>query len=408
MKFIQKNIDALTLPRGKDDHLEWDSDFPGFGIRLRQGGSKDFILQYKLGDKQRRIKLGSARTLKLDQARKIAAELRARIHLGFDPAGERGERRARAAETVGAVLQIYLPAKRAKLKRRTYVEIERHLLKHAKSLHELQLVAVDRRTIATKLAAVASSSGPVAADRVRASLSAFFAWAVRRGLVLSNPVVGTERSGEGGPRDRVLDRTELWAIWHALEDSDYGAILKLLILTGQRREEIAGLRRSEIDFDAGLIRLPPERTKNKRSHAIPIGAAILAILQSRPRRSNPDGTVRDLIFGSGNNGYSGWSKSKSILDQRLENLTGKRAVPWRLHDIRRTVATGMADIGIQPHVIEAVLNHVSGHKAGVAGIYNRSMYAAEKASALTRWAEHLMAIVEERERKVIPLRAEDA
>ncbi len=155
-------------------------------------------------------------------------------------------------------------------------------------------------------------------------------------------------------------------------------------MTGQRRDEIGSLRWDEIDFDAALISLPPKRTKNRREHQIPLAPAGLAVLKKRQR-------VRDHVFGKRANGYQGWSASKAPLDQRLS------IADWRLHDLRRTVSTIMHDaLGIAPHVVEAVLNHVSGHKLGVAGVYNRARYEAQKRHALNAWADHLLALVESR------------
>jgi integrase len=213
-----------------------------------------------------------------------------------------------------------------------------------------------------------------------------YAWAIGEGLCETNPVDGTNKADEGKSRDRVLSDAELAAIWNASTDTDYGRIVKLLMLTAQRRDEIASLRWTEIEgeTDPALIALPAERTKNSRAHDVPLSAAAMDVLASVVVRNG-----RDLMFGEGEGGYSGWSRSKERLDEKL----GKAVKPWTLHDLRRTAATRMADIGVQPHVIEAVLNHVSGHKGGVAGIYNRSIYAAEKRAALDLWASHVMVAV---------------
>jgi integrase len=208
-----------------------------------------------------------------------------------------------------------------------------------------------------------------------------FTWAMREGLALSNPVANTNRREERA-RDRVLSADELHKIWRALRDDDSGTIVKLLMLTGQRANEIAGLRWDEIDFQRGLISLPGTRTKNKRPHDIPISPTVVSLLQSRVR------TDRDSVFGRLSGPFSGWSATKAALDERTGPLKH-----WVIHDLRRSVATGMADIGIQPHIIEAVLNHVSGHKGGIAGIYNRAQYSTEKAQALARWDEHLRVLV---------------
>jgi integrase len=203
-----------------------------------------------------------------------------------------------------------------------------------------------------------------------------FAWAIGEGLCEVNPVIGTNTLDEK-PRERVLSDMELAAIWKACPDADYGRIVKLLMLTGQRREEIGALRWAEIDLNERQITLAGERTKNGVEHRIPLSDDAMKVLQ---------GVIahRDLVFGArGNNGFANWHEGKTALD----NACGVKN--WTLHDLRRTAATRMADIGVQPHIIEAVLNHVSGHKAGVAGIYNRSSYSTEKRDALERWANHL-------------------
>jgi integrase len=216
--------------------------------------------------------------------------------------------------------------------------------------------------------------------------------AMGEGLAAANPVINTSRRKEE-TRDRVLSGTELRTIWQALDNDDYGVIVKLLMLTGQRANEIAGLRWSEVDLRRSLISLPSERTKNGKPHDIAISDTARSLLEAREM------TGRDLIFGRGDGPFSGWSKAKAELGARTGGLKH-----WTIHDVRRSVATGMADIGIQPHVIEAVLNHVSGHKGGIAGIYNRAQYSAEKAQALARWDEHVGRIVRGARDKVVNLR----
>ena len=187
----------------------------------------------------------------------------------------------------------------------------------------------------------------------------------------------------------MLKDPELRLLWQALNGGQYATIIKLLMLTAQRVNEIAGLRWSEIDFDRGAISLPAERTKNARAHEIPMAPTLRALLQAQPKI---DG--RDLVFGKPGGGpFSGLSRCKERLDAGIAELNnGQPLAPWVHHDLRRSAATGMADIGIQPHIIEAVLNHVSGHKGGIAGIYNRAAYSAEKAQALARWDEHIASV----------------
>jgi integrase len=318
-----------------------------------------------------------------------------------DPFSDKAEAKAGAAKTFKASAAEYLEHQRVRLRPRSYPDLDRHLTKHAKNLHELQLAKITRRDIAPVITSVAKNSGEVTANRVRTSLLSFFSWAMTQGLVDTNPVIGTARNKEHS-RTRVLEPAELGLIWYALGDDHFGAIIKLLALTGQRAGEIAGLRWSEIHDD--MIVLPADRTKNHRAHVVPLSAPASEIIKAQPRRTTPSGEPRNLIFGLAGGAFSGWSNSKEKLEARIAEATGKTLPHWTPHDLRRTAATGMAELGVQPHVIEAVLNHVSGHKAGVAGVYNRSSYEREKRQALDLWAEHLTAIVEGRESNVTTLR----
>jgi integrase len=414
MKLTAKSIAGLELPAGKRDHIEFDDDIPGFGLRLREGGSRVWIYQYKLGSKQRRIALAKVAALKPEKARDLAGELHAKVRLGGDPAAQKAEGKARAADSLEGLIRRYLQHRQHELRPRSLVEVTRHLEVYAKPLHKLPLTTIDRRAVAERLSDVAKNSGAVTANRVRASLGTMFTWAAREGLAESNPVANTNKHEEKS-RDRVLSYGELALIWNALEDDDYGAVIKLLMLTGQRANEIAGLRWSEVLDD--MIDLPGERTKNGRSHFVPLSAPARAILDAQPRRRNPDGRPRELVFGSGSGPFSGWSNCKERLDARIREM--QRAVAekagrdsedikplphWVPHDLRRTMVTKMADdLKVLPHVIEATINHVSGHKGGVAGIYNKATYLAERNQALAMWGEHLLTAIEGRQRKVVPL-----
>ena len=183
MKLTQKTIAALALPEGKTETIVFDEDLAGFGVRVRAGGTRSWIYQYKIGNQNRRITLGSLAALTPARARETAGDLHAAVRLGRDPAGEKTEGRARAAETMGAVAQSYLTYQSGHLRPRSYVEVERHLLRYCKPLHGLQLAKIDRRTVAARISDVASNSGAATANRVRASLVGIFSWAMRQGLL---------------------------------------------------------------------------------------------------------------------------------------------------------------------------------------------------------------------------------
>jgi integrase len=346
----------------------------------------------------RRVTLGSTSQLTADAARTKASRILLEVRTGTDPQADRFEAIAKAGDTFRATAERYLTRQKTVLREKSYTAIERYLLTHFAPLHRLPLARIDRRTIAERLSEIAITSGPAAANRARATLSAFFTWATKEGLVDSNPVIATNRHGANKPRERVLTMGEIAEIWRASGEEPYGSIVKLLILTGQRRTEIGSLRWSEIDFVTGLIRLPGERCKNHRPHDIPLSDPAMQMLQATPR-------VGEFVFGTTPIGFSPYADAKHDLDERIAIARGPEPMPpWVLHDLRRSVATHMAEIGVQPHIVEAVLNHISGHKSGVAGIYNRATYAEEKRQALCRWADHLMTVIEGRPLSVVPTR----
>lgn len=401
MKLTAAEVRKLCLEGGANEAIVFDDDIRGFGVRLRAGGSRTFIYQYKVGAKHRRLTLGSVQAIDFGAAREAAKDMYAKVRLGGDPAGEKKHARAKATETFDAIVKLYLEHQKLQLRPTSYVNLKHHLNAHAKALHRLQLEKITKRDVAACVATIKTNSGIVISNRVRSSLSGFFSWAMGEGLLENNPVVGTNRSEEKS-RDRVLNFAELRLIWNALPDDHYGAIIKLLMLTGQRAGEIAGLRWSEIKENAFV--LPPHRTKNKSEHLVSLSEPARDIIAAQPKRTAPDGKPRDLIFGYSNGPFSGWSGCKKALDARIAETAEKPLPHWTVHDLRRTFATHAAGIGIQPHIIEAVLNHISGHKSGVAGIYNRATYEPEKRMALDRWAEHLIAVVADRESNVTSLK----
>jgi integrase len=389
MNLTVSTIAALKLEPGEVDRIWFDNALPGFGYRLRASGVATWIYQYKgAGRKTRRLTLGRATAIKPAKAREEASELYAKVRLGGDPLREKHSQRAKDAQTFAALSERYLAVQQNSLRPRSFAEVRRHIQKHAVRLQNLPVDTVDRRIIAELLSSIESNAGAVTANRAASSLSAMYGWAMREGLVDANPVIHTNRRPEKS-RERVLGDAELATIWRALGDGAYDAIVKLLTLSGQRVSEIAGLRWSEVNLSTRTISLPGERTKNHRPHDVPISETMLAILQAQPKRG-------ELVFGRGAGPFGAMGQGKAALDGRLIQQTGIAIPSWTHHDLRRTAATRMADIGVPPHIIEAVLNHVSGHKGGVAGIYNRSVYAAEKADALARWDDHIRLIAAHR------------
>ncbi|PVE23642.1 site-specific integrase [Microvirga sp. KLBC 81] len=387
MRLTKPNVAKLELPAGKAEAIVFDDALRGFGVRIRAGGKRTWIVQYRVGTKQRRITLGTVEALDPDRARKVAKDVLSRAQLGSDPQIEKAEARARASLTTGMVVQRYLEVAAQRQRERSFSATRRYLTQLWAPLHEIPISHVKRAMVAVRLTEIARDHGPVTANRARQSLSTFFGWAMREGLTEANPVTATNQAAEEKSRERVLSDDELAAIWRACPDDNFGAIVRLLMLTGQRRDEVGGLRRSEIDLNRALWSLPPHRTKNGRPHEVPLSAPALAIITAAMAASN-----RTVLFGYEERPFSGWSSAKAALEKRLKEAATPIA-EWRLHDLRRTAATRMADMGTLPHVIEAILNHASGHKAGIAGVYNRAVYAKEKREALDVWADHVLAIV---------------
>jgi integrase len=329
----------------------WSKEIPGFGVR-KQLRTPVFVLRKK----GRQIVLGQWPLMSVDEARDVAID---RL---------RGSQPITSDSRFSDVADKYLAA--GEWRRRG--EIERHLLEDCRPFGPLRLSSIDRQAISALLGEIEKRGGATR-NKVRASLSALWSYAIAEGLAESNPVTGT-RKAEERSRDRVLSQAEIRTLWRGLPSGRFGDIVRLLLLTAQRRSEIAELRRSEITLgDAPVILLPAERTKANREHTVPLAPQAISILE--PYLAN--GGV--LIFKNG----LAFSRHKAELDREL-------GLAFRLHDLRRTAATGMAEwLNVPPHIISAVLNHA---KPGVQGIYNRAIYQREMREALTRWADYVEAL----------------
>jgi integrase len=402
MKFTSKSVKSFSVPKGKTDHIEFDDALPGFGIRFRNGKAT-WVYQWSRGSgvtrSTKRMTIGKFPALPLEQARKQAAEWDSRVTLGYDPASEKRERIEDSADTFGNLVTDYIAAQESKLTATMVSELRRYLTVYAAPLHRLPVKKVNLKILAKLLDDFAKGDGintgrprkGTTVNRMRSAVSACFQWAMKKGRAESNPVLLTEQMEEVS-RKRFLSDDEIKIVWDNAGDDDYGSIVRLLILTGQRRDEISELRWNEVKLDLNVISLPPERVKNDQEHDIPMSPAMRSIIAARPRN---DGVVFAPI--------TSWSRRKLRLDAEITEKLGKPLAPWTLHDLRRTAATGMADIGIQPHVVEAVLNHISGSKRGVAGVYNRSTYAPEKKRALNKWADRVQDIISGKPSNVRPI-----
>ena len=394
MRLDARTAATLTLPTGKTDVIHFDSGLAGFGLRIRAGAGgkllRTWVFQYRCDGAQRRMRIGSADVMGFEAARQAAKKALGAVANGRDPQGKKDDDKDKLTLRKG--VDQFLAVKQNELRPNTIFETTRYLTgEYFEALHDKPLDAIKRADVATRIVAIAQKSGSATAYLARAKLSGFFSWALTMGMVEASPVVGAYTPPKNKPRERVLSDIELAAIWRAAGEDAFGKIIKLMILTACRREEIGGMAWGEFKADGTEWTLPVERSKNKRAHTLPVMPMMRSIIDTMPRLAG-----RDLLFGERSpNGFTSWDAHKTELDQR-SGVAG-----WELRDIRRSVATKMADLGIQPHIIEQILNHQSGHKAGPAGIYNRSSYEREVKAALALWEDHIRALIEGGERKVV-------
>jgi integrase len=405
MKLDAKTVAGLELPDGKDDYIWFDGSLSGFGYRLRRRQRDGrvratWVAQYRANGRTRRAMNTPVEKLKPAEAYEAARRILARVALGGDPQAEKATKRLEAARTLRSGIDAYLEARRPELRPGSLRIAKLYLTgPYFRPLHGASVSEISHPDIAARISAIERAHGSLTAAAARRAVSTFFGWAMAEGLLGRNPVnpvIGTRKPADPQPREHVLLDEELVAIWLACQDDDYGRIVRLLILLAARPQEIGGMRfGSELDLDAGIWSLPAERSKNHRAHRIVLSVAALEILQHVPQQVS-----REHLFGSRGRGFNAWGNGKRMLDARL----GASVRPWQLRDVRRTVATRLGDLGVQPHIIEAVLNHQSGHRRGVAGIYNRSPYEREVTAALSMWSECVLALVEGRGSKIVPLR----
>jgi integrase len=400
-KLVEGFADSIVVPAGKRDVMVFDDGHkdavPGFGIRKFASGKSSYIVKYAVAGQPRRQALGAVSRGNLKAMRLLASEVRARARLGQDLIAERRTaERAPGKKTIGSLIPTYLDVKRSELRPRSFKEVERHLLKGWRSIHQTPIGALTRADVVRVVDDLEERSGKVAADRARISLSTLLSWAIDRGHCDANPASDVKPRAGKSERSRVLSDTELAEIWRACRDDDHGRIVRLLMLSGQRKTEIGSLSRGEIDFARAQIELPGTRTRNGRPHIVPLSDAAKSIIGAALGRD----AKRQLVFGTGVGGFTGWSKAKRELDERIADARRKGRVtkpmpPWVIHDLRRSFVTHMNDRGIAPpHVVEAVVNHVSGHLAGVAGLYNKAQYLPERRNALEAWAKHIRMITQ--------------
>jgi integrase len=403
MRLTERKIQDLNVEGEAKDRLVFDDVQRGLAVRITASGGRSYLAQYTLHGQKHRVPIGAVSALSLAKAREAAATVLGDVAHGKNPALERKEAAARARKVkdrltlealIGQWKTLHLSQRRpryaSEAERALRYAFKRYLDRAADDLDRATVVRVlDGLTSAAKAkgeSGQTSLKGTSIASRTAAYGRAAFAWAVKRGGVENNPFANLPTMATPSKRDRVLSDDELANVWRAAgaASAPFGPIIRLLLLTGQRREEVAGIAWSELSDDLTKWTIPASRTKNGVPHIVPLSKPAQDLL----RGANQQGK---LVFpGLKGTPFSGWGKSKTELD------TASKTSNWRIHDLRRTLATGLQRLGVRLEVTEAVLNHVSGSRAGIVGVYQRHDWASEKRAALDAWGNHVLTIAEGR------------
>lgn len=433
IKLTQAAVDKIAAPKtGRMEHF--DSLLPGFGLRVSHTGSKAWVVFFRIGKpaRLRRYTMGSLATYpKVDEARDRARAILQDVEKGIDPATiEPPPSLPEPIDPIRAVVTQFIE-RYAKQKNRSWAETDRLLKRHVVSRWgDRAADAITRRDVLDLLDDLVERGNPIAANRVLATIRKMFGWAVERDILSKSPVVNIKAPGKETERERVLDDAELVAVWRAAEKAGGvpGAFVRLLVLTGQRRDEVAGMRWGDMDLEKKVWTLPREQTKGDRTHEVPLSPLAVEImtelphlgsyvLTSRGFRRVSETSAAEGRLTDRDRPISGYSKIKAALDTKIIEMAAKEAsergedvpsqviAPWRFHDLRRTAATGMARLGIATSTISRVLNHKEG---GVTKIYNRYGYLDEKRHALETWARKMESLIRPSLGNVVAIRSDTA
>src|SRR5258707_14040316 len=386
IKLTKSVIGALPTP--SSDAVYWDAAYPGFGLKITPKGRKVFIVLYRTGGAGsylRKYTIGPYGRVTLHQARVAAQKVFAAKLEGRDPAAEKREAKRRfVADRVDDLLENFIAQRLSK--NRSVAEISRLLRREVgkpwagRSIHELT-----KRDVVEVVSAIEQRGAPGAANKTLKSIKTFLRWCVGRAVLDRSPAEGVPLPAREVARDRILDDKELAQVILAARriGGAYGGIVELLALTGQRREEVAGLQREELDLAQRIWTIPKARTKNAKAHIVHLSNQALAVLKRADQRG------RLVLSPLGTKTFQDFTHAKRLLDQ-LSGVTR-----WRLHDLRRTCVSGMARLGIAPHVADKILNHQAGTISGVAAVYQRHEFLSERRQALDLWGAHVGAILKD-------------
>jgi integrase len=389
-KLTDQFVQHAPIPKtGRVEYF--DQLLPGFGLRVSNSGIKSWVVFYRVRGRLRRHTLERYPRMPLGDARDVARDAIKRAAKGEDPAAEKRRQQTGdgTVKTAGATfVERYCKSHQP----RSWKWTERILNADVYPKLGARLLAdVTKADVLNVLDKISDRGSPMASRNAFKVIRKFFRWAANdRGLLTTNPLVGLKSPAADTKRDRVLGDDEIRALWAAWSEGPYGAACRVMLLTGQRVQEVAQLRRGEIDAD-GNWTIDPDRYKTKVPHLVPLTAAVRAIIDGQPRIGDSD-----LVFTLSGDPLNGWSKTKARMDS-------KAAVEgWQLRDLRRTARTLMTRHGVDFFIAERAIGHVIG---GVGGVYDRYGYLAEKRQALETLAAAVKRIVNPPGDNVVSLKA---
>jgi integrase len=385
----------------------FDATFPALALRVTDSGHKSWSLFYRANGRLRRYTIGPYPAFDPAAARKAASTALHKVQVGGDPAEEKRARRLApkpSADDFASVAREYLDRQvKRNTAESTYRETARIIDQDViPEWGRRPIGSIAKRDVIALIDKKVASGAEVQANRILARLRTLFGWAVEKDRIAVNPCDGLKPPTKEKARDRVLNEAEIRAFWGATEELGwpFGSLFRLLILTGQRRDEVATMEWSEIDLERRVWSLPREKAKNDQGHDVHLSQQAVDLLLALPRIEG------GLVFSTnGRTAVSGFSRSKERLDGLMAKSIGHEVDPWILHDLRRSAATGMAGLRVLPHVVDRILNHTSGTIRGVARVYNRFDYAEDRKAALEAWGRKVDAIVSgDAAPNVVPLR----
>ena len=383
-KLTKRAIDALPSPAAQDQ-IWWDEDLKGFGLKLTPAGRKVFLVQYRpAGDRRnpRKYTIGEYGSVTPHKARIEAQRVLADRAAGGDPQADKQTSKRRIRSEQVAELAAEFIARHAS-QNRTGAETARIFNREVlPDWGSWTVGEVSKRDVIALLDRIRERGSPIMANRVLAAVRKFFNWCIGRGILEVSPCSGITAPAREQARHRVLSDEELAQVIKAARQIGFpfGSIVEVLALTGQRRDEVGRMGWEHLDLRRKIWVIPGEHAKNGKPHLVQLSRPVLSILDTVPKTG-------DLVFSSdGKTVFQGYSKAKT----RLDSLSGVQ--DWTLHDLRRTVVSGMARLGVAPHVADKILNHQSGTISGVAAVYQRHEFLKERERALQRWGDHIQSL----------------